>query len=147
MTFIGALAGFSAGLGLFILFALAGATFVVTLFIPAFFVGFGAKFLGKPFEIKYKIIPGVLGMLIYVIGIYFVFTANEIYLALTPVNFIIAYYFSKATLTRAEVRAVIKPEFPRHFPASKNTVVHKSLAALDHFEYVVASGYRTSRYS
>ena len=106
MTFIGALAGFSAGLGLFILFALAGATFVVTLFIPAFFVGFGAKFLGKPFEIKYKIIPGVLGMLIYVIGIYFVFTANEIYLALTPVNFIIAYYFSKATLTKAEVRAV-----------------------------------------
>lgn len=105
MTFIGSLAGFSVGLGLFILFAFAGATFAVTLFIPAFFVGFGAKFLGNPFEIKYRIIPGVFGMLIYVIGIYFVFTTNEIYLALTPVNFLIAYYFSKTKLTKVEVSA------------------------------------------
>jgi hypothetical protein len=105
LTTVGSIAGFSVGLGLFILFAIAGATFAITLFVPAFFVGFGAKFLGNPFEFKYRIIPGVIGMLIYAIGVYFVFTTNPLYLALAPINFVIAYYFSKSKLTKTEENA------------------------------------------
>lgn len=106
LTIIGSIAGFSVGLGLFILFALIGATFAVTLFIPSIFVGFGAKFLGKPLEFKYRVIPGIFGMLIYAVGIYFVFVPSFLYLALTPVNFLIAYYFSKVKLNKEQISAV-----------------------------------------
>lgn len=105
LTTVGSIAGFSVGLGLFVLFAVVGATFTITLFVPAFFVGFGAKFLGNPFEFKYRLIPGIVGMFIYAIGVYFVFTTDSLYLALAPINFAIAYYFSKSKLTKTEENA------------------------------------------
>lgn len=38
---------------------------------------------------------------------------------------------------------MVRPDFPKHFPASKNTTLHAPSVTLDHYEYAVASGYRT----
>jgi hypothetical protein len=39
--------------------------------------------------------------------------------------------------------SMVRPEFPRHFPALKNTAARTPLLALDRYECVAASGCRT----
>lgn len=111
LTTVGSLAGLSVGFGVFIIFALLGGIPIVTLFFPAFTVGFGAKFIGKPFEFKYRVIPGIFGMLTFVIGLYFIFTTDLLFLALTPINFLVSYYFSKTQLSKLEESAVWQAEY------------------------------------
>ena len=111
LTTVGSLAGLSVGFGVFILFSLLGGIPIVALFVPAFLVGFGAKFIGNPFEFKYRVIPGTIGMLSYSVGLYFIFTTDLIFLALTPINFLIAYYFSKTQLSKVEKIAIWQADY------------------------------------
>ena len=66
-TTLGALLGFLCGGAIYFIFALIGATFILFLFIPPFFVGLLAGAMGRPYEFKYKLIVFIVGMVTYLV--------------------------------------------------------------------------------
>ena len=68
-TLIGSSLGLLAGVVIYFLFALAGATFTILLFLPPIIVGLLGGFMGKPYEPKYKSITFIFGLATYFIGL------------------------------------------------------------------------------
>ena len=113
LTVIASVAGVLIGLGLFILVALLGANYtssyylpVFVLFLPALITVLITKFVGKPLELTYRVIPAVMSVLTYVLGVSIIFLLNPLFLFLAPISFAVAYYFSKAPLTAQQTAAL-----------------------------------------
>lgn len=106
MVLVGSVTGAVLGLSVFYLFALIGWAFIVAMLIPSAFAGFGASFLGKPINAKYRAISGIVGAAIYVLGTWLLFGFDPLLMLLAPVGFFIAYYFSKAKLSKEETQAI-----------------------------------------
>ena len=111
-TIIGATLGMVAGILIYLLFGLMGATIALLLFFPPSIVGFLSGFLGKPYDIKLKLIVAAFGMLTYFIGLYWIFIAhNALLILLTPIAGFIATFCSSLHLTEIQKRAIWRKQY------------------------------------
>ena len=111
-TIVGAALGLVSGIIIYLLFGLMGATITLFLFFPPAIVGYLAGVLGKPYEIKLKLIVAVFGMLTYFIGLYWIFIAHNVLLILlTPIAGFIATFCSGLHITELQKRAIWKKQY------------------------------------
>lgn len=102
-------AGTSLGLLLsipvYVLFYYMETILVVFLFIPGFLIGYGTRFLGRPYTLMPRALAGIAAFILHIIGVYFVGLPEMIYL-LAFVNAGVAMYFSKIKLSRLDEAAL-----------------------------------------
>lgn len=105
---LGALLGVIPAAAVFGVFAWMGGTLSWLLFLPAGLIGFQSGYLGRTYEMKYRVIPAVIAVIIHAVGLLFIFQTHPIFLATLPLSFIVAMYFSKRKLSNVQDTALWK---------------------------------------
>jgi hypothetical protein len=109
MTFVGALVGCLPATVIYVLFASMGGVLAFFLFIPGIVIGYFARFVGRPFNLKPRLLVGFLAFILHCFATYYIGFSPLIYI-LAPVCFAVAVTFSKVKLSRLQEFAIGQAE-------------------------------------
>lgn len=100
----GTLIGLVVGATMFVFLSEMRGILIVFIFIPAWAIGMFARYTGRPFQLRYRIIPGVCAFALH--ALFCLLAEAYLLLLLAPLGAGVAIYFAKISLTDLEKAAV-----------------------------------------